>query len=129
MSGHGGPRHALPPNPRHHDAGDEDPSRDRGVEDQEMRDQNDPLERARRLRAYHMRSGRCLYDQSVPVERLAAASSSTAASVPSTFVNEMRFVLISDVPMTDDEVRRLYVATTHGGDESASASLPSTHSA
>jgi hypothetical protein len=63
MSSHGGPRHALDPHPKQHSAGEEFVG-SVDVDEQEMRDQSDMQERARRLRDYHARAGKCLYDQS-----------------------------------------------------------------
>jgi hypothetical protein len=123
MSGHGGPRHSIEPNPRHHSAGD--PAVDRHVIEQELRDQSDAAERARRLRDYHMRSGRCLYVQSADALSLAVPRSSIAVTALPTKGNETWYYdgmtpVVSQRPLED---------TDRAGGDSHSHTSRCTHSA
>lgn len=127
MSGHGGPRHALDPNPKHHNAGED--AGDRHVREQELRDQNDPAERARRLRDYHMRSGRCLYAQSDPAPSLAAPSSSRILDSAVDTISNMIAIAqsVSDLE-TVLEVLPLIVGTTTAGEPRGVLSSPNIRS-
>ena len=99
MSSHGGPRHALEPNPKHHDAGE--PAVDRRVIEQELRDQQDPAVRAQRMRDYLFRTGgQSLYDRSGDVRSQVARHSSIAVTAMDIKASES-FAIVNETLLED----------------------------